>query len=103
MQEVLYLCPTPTEEECAQLGAPGYAERAKNEIAAFIDQIERTFKTDKVRLKMVREKHDFGMYYDLVVRYNDSDPESIEQAFEIENNLPEKWDETAIEFYHKIY
>jgi hypothetical protein len=44
-----------------------------------------------------REVHDFGEYPAVIIRYDDSDEESVNQAFNIEANEPSTWEELGVE------
>jgi hypothetical protein len=43
MRDYLTLGPTPSDEECAQVGAPDYSERARLECGRFAEQIRRHY------------------------------------------------------------
>ncbi len=42
-------------------------------------------------------EHDFGRYYEVAVTYDDSFPEAIDFAFNVENESPAEWDALAKE------
>ena len=95
----LELGTTPSGEDCAQVGATkyDYYELARMELQAFLNQLKRMFPNPPpdVRFKRQSNPHDFGTYYDLAIRYNSNDEEAVNYAMNIENNLPENWDEQA--------
>lgn len=98
--DYMYLGPTPTDEDCAQLGQDGYRAQAVKEMNTYIAQLYRTF-TDvdqfNVRFKIKWENHDFGTYGEVVAIYDASNQESTKKALDIEWQLPEKWDDEALE------
>jgi len=95
--DTLELASAPVGEECAQLGSPDYYERAKKECNAFIGQLRRKFGKEPVgaRLYVKANAHDFGSYYEVACKFDGSNQEAIEYAFDLEANLPENWDKQA--------
>jgi len=97
--EKLYLGPTPAEEACAQVGQPNYREQALKECRAYLRQLTRLFPESPpgARFALAREVHDFGTYYEVVVRYDPEDKASRAFALRVEENLPARWDAQARE------
>ena len=98
MIEYVELGPVPCSEDCVQVGTDNYMEEAKRESRVFVRQLERTFpKALEVGcyFKTKIFPNDFGSYLEVVVCYDDSDGEQVLQAFEVENNTPDKWDAIA--------
>ena len=99
--ESLNLAPTPCDEPCAQVGSNNYPQQSRIELKAFKAQLYRIldaeFGIDNVVVSLVRvsHPHDFGSYHDIEVKYDCDDETSIEQAFWLEDNLPENWDNQA--------
>ena len=99
MRDYLEIDPVPTEEDCAQVGAPDYYERARHEARAFIGQILRHYPEPlhgNVTIK--RNQHDFGEYLSIKINFDDDDEESCNWAFAIEGDnlgVLRNWDETA--------
>ena len=103
---------TPPEEECAQVGCENYETLAKEECRRFKRQLEHKFENyawsyenaDGIEVSVVGIPkgasfvikgfpHDFGRYYEVVVKY-DTDSEEAEQfAYIVEGNTPAKWEE----------
>lgn len=96
------LCPTPYDENCAQLGDADYYEQSDIEIKAFIDQLERTVPLpDNATYVKKSNDHDFGTYYEVAIQYPKEwqlDGEVMDDLSDVENNLPERWDDKAKEF-----
>jgi hypothetical protein len=89
---------TPTDEPCASVGKDDYYELSKIEARVFAKQLLREFpnKPEGVSFKIKSNPHDFGTYYDLTIRFPENYDEAVDYAFNIENNLPERWDEISI-------
>jgi len=107
IRDSLYLGESPYDVECAQLGTDGYADRARRECQAFIEQIRRCYGDEPTgaRLYIKSNPHDFGTYYS-VECYFTWDPSgegeeytlSGEYAFAIEGDekkVLQGWDEEA--------
>lgn len=98
MRDSIEFDTVPTDEECAQLGEPGYELRSRAEGKALIGQLRR-LRVDplpdglNVRLKACG--HDFGTYYQVVASFDDEDADACEAAFWLDANFPTTWDEEA--------
>lgn len=91
---------TPAFEPCAQVGSENYYEKAKKEMIAYKNQIERqnswlTLNTD-IYIGIKWFNHDFGRYGEVVVYYNVHNNAAFKTAIELEENLPEYWDSLAM-------
>ena len=99
MRDYLEIDPVPTEEDCAQVGAPDYYERARREARAFIGQILRHYPEPLYgNITIKRNSHDFGEYLSIKINFDDDDEESCNWAFAIEGDnlgVLRNWDETA--------
>ena len=97
MREHLDLGSTPADEPCAQVGSDDYQERARKETRAYVNQLRRMFGPEPEGSKIAAKSnpHDYGSYFSVVVYYDPKIPASIDYAFNVENNLPGKWDEEA--------
>ena len=96
-KESLSLGPTPAGEQCAQLGSDDYHKWSRIEIRAYANQIKRMFPNMPAGLilKISSNPHDFGTYHELDVVYLTDDEEAETYAFNMENGIPEYWDEQA--------
>lgn len=99
MLDFMNIGATPAEEECAQVGTPGYYERALKECRVFINQIRRVVgpEPDGARLGTKVFDHDFGSYREVVCYYDDNNEEAVNYAFQCEGSGPLTWDEQAKE------
>lgn len=102
---------SPYEEDCVQVGSPDYESKAKEECRRFKRQLEYQFENyawsyenaDGIEVSVVGIPkgasfvikgfpHDFGRYYEVVVKY-ETDNEKAEQfAYIVEGNTPAKWE-----------
>ena len=100
MKDFIYIGSAPCDEECTQVGTPGYSERAKKECRALIAQIRRVLGNEPEEaagtgLRIKGENHEYGTYYEVVCSYDDDFPESTKYAYRCEAECPQKWDEEA--------
>lgn len=98
MRDYLEIGPTPCDEDCEQVGTPSYnGARARVECQAFANQLRRQFGNEPkgARISVKSFPHDFGRYMEVVVSFDDSLPESVEYAFRIESESPDRWDDEA--------
>jgi hypothetical protein len=95
MKTYLALAPAPIEEDCAQVGTPGYREQALAECARFIRLLRQRIgpEPEGAWLSVKWFDHDFGQYCEVVCYYNTDIPASVEYAYTCEANLPATWDE----------
>ncbi len=103
MMETLELGSSPSNEDCAQVGTDDYQERERVEIKAYINQLKRHLIAEGfadyeeyVTLKKKGCPHDFGTYYEVAVKYDESVERAVEIAYWLEGNLPLNWDKEAI-------
>lgn len=89
---------TPIHEDCAQVGTPDYERRARLECEVMKRQLVRQFGEPPLgcSIHRITNPHDFGDYYSLEIRFRDDREECVDWAFEVEGNLPERWDEEAL-------
>ena len=98
MRDELYLGPVPLDEDCSQVGSVGYLERSRVECRAYINQLKRQFgdPPEGGGLRIKQCPHDFGTYHEVVAVFDDLYPDSCRWAFEIEEDLPLRWDSDAL-------
>jgi hypothetical protein len=97
MKEFLELGSVPGDEEGAQVGDDGYRDRAKKECTAYSHQLSRKFRgpPEGFSFGIKSFPHDYGSYYEVVAVYENEEAQAF--AFKVENNLPARWDATALE------
>ena len=98
MRDEIYLGPVPIEEDCSQVGSIGYFERSRAECKAYVNQLRRQFGEPPFGGALIVKAcpHDFGTYNEVVAVFDDLYPNSCKWAFEMEENIPLKWDEEAL-------
>lgn len=92
-------CSAPVEEDCVEVSSDvDYLPLMRIEAQVFRDMLKRLFPVPEGSygsLRISSNYHDFGSYLDIVIAFDDTDEQSVEWAFNIEANVPEKWDEQA--------
>lgn len=111
--EYFSLASTPHDEKCTPAGEDRQANIL--ECQALEGQLRRMYgKQDRTELFILSNDHEFGMYYELAVMYeekpepgeNATDEEwdqhdenpALAYAQQLEAGIPDKWDEEAIKF-----
>jgi len=94
MRDYIDLGSAPANEDCAQLGAPDYYEKARAECTRFIQLLRRTFgdEPEGARLAIKSNAHEWGNYYSVVCYFDDEFAGAREYAFRLENDIPAYWD-----------
>ena len=96
MQNYFSIGPSPYEEDCAQVGTPGYRTKAVAECTRYIELLRRTFgpEPDGARLDIQWFEHDFGQYCEVVCYFNAESHEAVAYAQRCEDDSPATWEET---------
>jgi hypothetical protein len=94
MREYFTLGPTPSEEDCAQVGQPDYYRKALEECRRFIELIRDTLGPEPsgAELAIKSFPHDFGTYYEVVIRFEPDDAAAVAYAERCEDDAPRTWD-----------
>lgn len=97
MRDYMTLGPVPVDESCAQVGKDDFVEKERKELRAYRHQLERQFPDppEGVTFGVKHFAHDFGSYGEVVAKYDDDDEKQLEFVYQIEANLPDKWDDEA--------
>ena len=97
MRDYLSIGSTPSDESCAQVGSDRYSRASRYECRAFVNQLRRVFgeEPDGAYIKVKSFPHDFGTYKEVVVEYEEGNPEALEYALKIEGDTPLEWDDEA--------
>ena len=95
MRDYLEIGPTPSDEDCAQVGTFGYAKRARIECEIFILQLRREFGDEPpgCELKIISSPHDFGSYLEVFCYFDSEEGQSYALDCEISNP---NWDSVSI-------
>ncbi|NUZ08672.1 hypothetical protein [Piscinibacter koreensis] len=90
--------PVPGEENCAQVGSSDYTEASLRECEVFRRMLARLFPVPAglpVAYVGRTHPHDFGNYREVSIRYDESDSQAVEFAYEVEQSAPGEWDAIA--------
>jgi len=95
MKDCMDIGPTPPAEDCAQLGEPGYYEKAQEEGKRYIALIRKKLgkEPEGAHLRLVGHNHDFGTYYEVACYYDDQNEEAMHYAYRCESDGPQTWDD----------
>jgi hypothetical protein len=94
MRDYFSLGPTPSAEDCAQVGQPDYHRKAVAECARFIEHIRATLGPEPsgAELAIKSFPHDFGTYYAVVIWFEPDDAAAVAYAERCEDDAPRTWD-----------
>lgn len=97
MKNQIEIGSAPSDEACAQIGDPNFDQQNRRECRAFLDQIRRVFgePPDGCQLKIVSNRHEYGVYREVAVVFDERNEASIEWAFRVDEEAPRTWDMTA--------
>ena len=91
-----YFCigASPSEEDCAQVGQPGYRKQALAECQRFIQLIRDTFGSEPegAELAIKSFDHDFGVYYEVVCWFDIENQAAREYASRCDSDAPTTWE-----------
>lgn len=97
--ETIELAPVPVEEECEQLGENYNPSKARKECRVFRNQlmrmVEKNFPGREVDIMIKSNLHEYGIYLELAIKFDENDERSVDLAYWIDSNLPQYWDEEA--------
>lgn len=98
MRDYLNIGSSPASEDCAQIGAEGYREKAIEECTRFIAQLRKQFGNEPTgaRLSIKWFQHDFGSYCEVVCYYDEELGDSLDYAFKCEGEAWDKWQSTDL-------
>lgn len=90
----------PHDEPCVQMGDDNYEKFSRLEANALISQIKRVIgePPSGTSFRLISCPHDFGVYYDVAIIYDDDDEESTEYMLKAESRTPSKWDKEAKDY-----
>lgn len=100
MMEYIELGPTPPEEDCAQLGSDDFTKRAKKEMTAYVNQLNREFpdaESKGIHFSIKWFNHDFGRYGEVVANWDTDDEIANEYVYVIDSSIPTNWDREALQ------
>jgi hypothetical protein len=93
MRDYCSIGPTPSAEDCAQVGQPDYRRKALAECERYIELIRATLgpEPEGTELAIKSFPHDFGTYYEVVIWFERDDAAAIAYAERCESEAPTTW------------
>ena len=93
MIDEIYLGCCPVDEEPSQSVDQDFREKNRAECERYRDLLVKLLGIPPkgATLYVKRQDHDFGPYREVVVRFDDAFPESVEYAFRLEAEGPRTW------------
>jgi hypothetical protein len=94
MRDYFCIGPTPSNEDCAQVGQPNYRRKALAECERYIDLIRATLgpEPEGAELRIKGFDHDFGTYYEVVIWFEPDDVAAVAYAVRCEDEAPSTWE-----------
>jgi len=98
MIDYLEIETTPSEESCVQVKSnEPYMTEMRKEAQRYAAMLKKRFADcDKVSIGIKTNPHDLGSYLSIKIKFDDSDDIAGQQAYHIENNLPQYWADNEI-------
>lgn len=100
MYDFIELDGAPYEEDCVQVSqTENYIPAMKEECKKYMEQLIEIFpQAGKFGCYFTIKSfpHDFGQYYNVGIKYNDSDDKASAFAWWVQDNLPAKWDDKMV-------
>lgn len=95
MMEYLYLGPTPYEEDAIQLTPTCDTIAMRKQVRDYVTMLEQRFPDapEEAYFSIKSEYHDYGTYYEAIVKYNEDNEDAVKYAFCVESNLPARWND----------
>jgi hypothetical protein len=96
MRDYIEIGPTPSNEDCQQIGTPSYDhDKARAECRRFIEVIRSTVgpEPEGARLSIKSNPHDAGTYLEVACYYEDDNEVAEAYAYKCESDAPTEWPE----------
>jgi hypothetical protein len=91
---------TPYDEDCVQVESTGaYLQPMRRECDRYKTLLEEIFPIPQdvnAYFSIKSCPHDFGTYYECIIKYDETDEKSSEFALFVEGNLPRTWKDQTI-------
>jgi len=97
--DTLYIGSVPCDEDCAQIGLTHDAQTLNRiECKHYIQALRRVYGNEPADtyFAIVGQSHDFGTYYEVVIKYEDRDEAACDYAYKVESGLA-TWAEAQME------
>jgi len=94
MHNYFSIGPSPSEEECAQVGEPSYRNKALEECTRYIALLRRTIgpEPEGARLGITWFAHDVGPYGEVVCYFHTENRAAVAYAQRCEDDAPATWE-----------
>lgn len=91
MQDYINIGPTPTDEDCVQVGSLNYESLSRIECSRYRSLLQAMYPQGIFKVKSF--SHDFGTYYEVCAFYDseDEDSEALKAALEAESSPYTTW------------
>ena len=97
--ETIDLGPVPADEDCIQTADPDYEVKALEECNRWLLLLRASYaeahgcmpEDHGAKLRVRGSSHDFGTYYEVVVRFDEDDHRALQAAFWLESDSPTHW------------
>jgi hypothetical protein len=95
--DFLYIGSSPTDEDCAQVGAPDYYSQGRAECLGLIAALRKKLGKEPAEAKLFikREEQDFGAYLEVCCAYDNENKEALDYALKCESDCPSTWAEVG--------
>lgn len=95
-EDIIWIGPCPSHEDCSQVGSPDYARNAKIECRAYIDAIRKVCgqEPEGTRLTIKGQPHDFGDYFEVALLFDGDNRVAAEYAQKVDEHAPRTWEES---------
>lgn len=92
--ENLDVGPTPSDEDCAQIGDSDYYDVAKSECRRYMTGLTLLFPPPiDAYFKIQGNPHDYGVYFSVAGRFNPENNDHLNWCRNLERDLPKTWAE----------
>jgi hypothetical protein len=98
-EDIIWIGAAPLNEDCAQVGSPDYARKAKIECKAFIEAIRKVCgkEPEGARLTTKPQPYDFGSHYEVAVIFDGNNKEAADYADKVDRPAPATWEEAGMQ------
>lgn len=106
MKDYISLSCAPCSEDCVQVGTENYKMRSTKEMEIYISQLKRDFpeaENNGCTFGIKWFDHDFGKYGEVYVFWDTDNEIASSYIDEIEELLPEYWDDKSKEELAEVY
>lgn len=96
--DTLEIGATPGDEDCESVGPNYRPEMSKKECEEYKKLLMRIHgePPEGASYRTVTNRHDYGTYYEVGIRFDTSNDAAIEYTFKVENDTPAQWDDMAM-------